>query len=309
VVASVTGSVVVDPPWVGAVEGFGVVEVSTGVGAGGGPRTAGSIAQVTFVLSVPVITRSRREPVPMALVHAVALAVLSMPNSAGSGSRVSGTSQAMDIGSYSFFADNVGRNVCWLPRTTAWLVASEVVLTTSTLTGRTANDSRRLIAVAGMMRVKATTAPGARLGPSGVLATSTTGCSPAGVAQSVTAPRLFRPWSPMSARAIGASICTELALRTVPEMVIGALGAATSGLMLVRVTDAGPVTVEAVVTAVTALAAMAGGPDATGGETETASKAAQAARRRTCFRFWTPITWRLPGASTPAGQSAVHWRT
>jgi len=116
VVASVTGAVGVSLPWVGA--GVGevvvevVVEVSGATGSGGGPRTAGSIAQVTCVLSVPVIARSRREPGPMALVHAAVLAALSTPNSAGSGSSVSGTSHAMDIGSYSFRTDTEGRNVC-----------------------------------------------------------------------------------------------------------------------------------------------------------------------------------------------------
>src|SRR5450759_78333 len=159
------------------------------------------------------------------------------------------------------------------------------------------------------MRVKAATAPGARLGPSGFLATSATSCSPSGADQSDTAPRLVRPWFPMSARTIGASIGTELVLRTVPEMVIGDLGTATCGLMLERVTDAGPVTVESVATSVTAPTAMAGDQDATVGDTETASKAAQAASWPTRFRLWVPVMCRLPDAPTPPGQSAAHWRT
>src|SRR5665647_3777074 len=92
------------------------------------------------------------------------------------------------------------------------------------------------------MRVKAATASGARLGASGILATSATGCSPAGVDHLDTAARLFSPWSPMRARTMGASIGTEPTLRTVPEMVMGALGTATTGLTLARVTAAGPVT-------------------------------------------------------------------
>src|SRR5665647_405499 len=146
------------------------------------------------------------------------------------------------------------------------------------------------------MRVKAATAPGARLGPSGFLATSATSCSPSGADQSDTAPRLVRPWFPMSARTIGASIGTEPTLRTVPESVIGALGTATSGLTLARVTAAGPVTggaftrTCAVERSVTAPAAMAGDQDATVGDTETASRAAQAASRRTSFRLWVIVT-------------------
>src|SRR5665647_1464197 len=159
------------------------------------------------------------------------------------------------------------------------------------------------------MRVKAATAFGARLGPSAILVTSATNCPPAGVDQSDTAPRLVRPWLPMRARTVGASIGTEPALRTVPEMVIEALGTATCGLMLERVTDAGPVTVEAVARSVTAPPAMAGDQDATVGDTETASRTAQAARRRTRPRLGIPVMWRLQGAPTRPGRSAAHWRT
>src|SRR5674476_186307 len=133
------------------------------------------------------------------------------------------------------------------------------------------------------MRVKAATAFGARLGPSAILATSTTNCPPAGVDQSDTAARLVRPWSPMRARTIGPSTGTEPALRTVPETVIGARGTATSGLTLARVTVAGPVTGGAVTKtsagarSVTAPTAMADDQDETVGDTETASRAAQAA--------------------------------
>src|SRR5665647_2726166 len=78
VVASATGSVLPSLPWVGTgvlasppwlgvgvaeVVGTGVVEKSGAPGSLGGPRIAGSIAQVTCVLSVPAMTRSRREPV------------------------------------------------------------------------------------------------------------------------------------------------------------------------------------------------------------------------------------------------------
>src|SRR5665647_1659075 len=146
------------------------------------------------------------------------------------------------------------------------------------------------------MRVKAATASGARLAPSGILATSPTDCSPAGVDHSDTAVRLVRPRDPMRARTMGASIGTEPTLRMVPEMVIGALGTATSGLTLARVTAAGPVTAGAVTKtsaverSVTAPVAMAGDQDATVGDTETASRAAQAASRRTSFRLWVIVT-------------------
>jgi hypothetical protein len=89
----------------------------------------------------------------------------------------------------------------------------------------------------------------------------------------------------MSTRAIGASIRTDPVFRTVPEKVIGVPGTATAGVMLVRVTAAGPVALVAVVRVVPALTATAADPAVTAGTIETARKAALAASRRTCLRL------------------------
>jgi len=151
-----------------ALVGLGAVEARAAGSVGRGPRMAGSIAQVTLVFSVPRISRSRREPGPMALIHAAVLAGLSVPCSAGSGSSVSGTSQAMDNGSYALIAASTGRNVCRSPSSS---VAAGVVPSTSTRSGRTAKGSPWLIAVAGMVRVNVATEPGARVLPSEVRAT------------------------------------------------------------------------------------------------------------------------------------------
>jgi glycine/D-amino acid oxidase-like deaminating enzyme len=81
VVAAVTGSGADGVPGSGAVErlavGVGVADAAA-AGVGRGPRIAGSIAQVTLAPSVPWISRSSREPGPIAFFQAAVRAGLSV---------------------------------------------------------------------------------------------------------------------------------------------------------------------------------------------------------------------------------------
>jgi len=119
----------------------------------------------------------------MAAVHAAVLAALSVPSSAASGSRVRGTSHAMENGSYFFTEAREGRNVCRLPR--VWVCADVVpddvvpegkIPTTSTRRGSTANASLWGTADAGTMRVKDAERPGPKLGPRAVRTPCVTSC-------------------------------------------------------------------------------------------------------------------------------------
>jgi len=99
------------------------------------------------------------------------------------------------------------------------------------------------------------------------------GCSPVVVAQSDTASRLVSGLCPMNARATAEVIVTEPELRTFPVMVIGALGTAIVGVMVVsemvrgeddaatEVAEVAEVADVAEVTSVTALAMGTGRED------------------------------------------------
>jgi hypothetical protein len=204
----------------------------------------------------------------------------------------------MDNGSYALIAASAGRNVC---RSASSWVDAGVVPTTSTRSGRTAKDWAWLIAVAGILREKLATEPGARVLPSEVRATSATGCSPVEVAQLDTASRLVRGLLPMSASATGEAIATEPSLWTLPMIVIALLGTAIAGVMVLRET----VTVaERASAAVTALAV---GEDERTASSEIASSAAEAPRRLPLLGIWPAVTSPPPGAPRRPGRSAVHW--
>ena len=73
--------------------------MSTSSGSRLGVRV-GSMAQVTAAPSVARITRETRDPSASASVQAVSRAAPLPPKRFGSGSRVSGTAQLIDIGWY-----------------------------------------------------------------------------------------------------------------------------------------------------------------------------------------------------------------
>ena len=221
-------------------------------------------------------------------------------------------SQATDSGWNALTAASSGKKVCTSPDSS---VAVEAVPTTSTLTGRTPKDSRWLIVSAGMVRVNIATAPGARLLPSEAVATSVSACSPVEPAQSDTAWRLVKGLCPMNAPATGRVIGTALELRTLPVILIGALGTATAGVTAVRETAKGAAeTVSLGLTVVGAVAAVAAGTGERIGNTvtatsEVASRTAEAVcRHPRLVVILRLVTSRLPGAPMRPVLFAAHSR-
>jgi hypothetical protein len=212
----------------------------------------------------------------------------------------------MENGSYAFTEDSTGRKVCRLPR---FWVPAEVVPdgvvpdvvpdgtapTTSTSRGRTANDSPWGIAVAGMVIVKLTECPDDSFGPSAIRALlEPSCCCPLVSAHWETASRVISGWFPMNARTTGEVIETWAELWTDPEMVTEALGSATVGVSLVRVTVAESATfgtvamdeavaMDEVVAMDEAVTAQTLGRDATAGSTKRAIRAEEATSRNTCL--------------------------
>ena len=108
-------------------------------------------------------------------------------------------------------------------------------------------------------------------------------------------------------------ITTSLELRTVPLIVIGALGTATVGVMVVTETVGGGTVATTGVLASTVVRAVAAGIEERIGNTELASteiasKVAEALCRHSRLGVLGPVTTPLPGAPMRLGQSAARWR-
>jgi len=148
--------------------------------------------------------------------------------------------------------------------------------------------------------------------PSDIRATSSRGCSPVAVAQSDTAWRLFKGRCPTSARATGEVSVPPLELRTLPVILIEALGTATVGVMLVSETISDGVKTWLGVSEARALCAVAAGACARLASSdiissEIASKVDEVACRLTRPGSMFPLTSRLLGAPMRHGLFAVRW--
>src|SRR5450631_2593659 len=173
------------------------------------------------------------------------------------------------------------------------------------------------MAFAGMIRVNAARAPGARDVPTEVLATSSRGAASVELAQSDTPCRLGREVCPMRACATGDVIDTPLEFRTLPVILTCDLGTATAGVTAasetVRVWAEAATGVLAGTPAVDAggVAAVAARTGEIGSteivRSESANRLAELVRRDTRPRNVGPLTWRPPGAPRPSGRSAAHW--
>src|SRR5450631_2692868 len=175
------------------------------------------------------------------------------------------------------------------------------------------------MAFAGMVRVNGAEAPGARVFPAEVRATSSRGGASVELAQSDTAWRLVREFCPMRARATGAVIEAPLELRTLPVILTGDLGTATFGVMAARETvrvwvEATPGVVAGAGAPVDAAAAVVAVAASTGeiGSTEivrreSATRPAERLRRHTRSRNVGSVTSRQPGDRRQRGRFAARW--
>src|SRR6476646_5413686 len=202
----------------------GGVVAPDGAGGPGGPSRAGSTAQVTGVLSVALISRSRREPGPIAAFHAWLRRAPGGPNSSGSGSSVSGTSQATES-LVNCFSRYHGRKVCRLPA-----LSCEEELRTSRASGSAEYGASLCRAAAGIVRVKPAVAPGASAALRSWPATSgPTGISSEPAAQAATWSRPTRPSVRSRARTLGAASGVRPSLWIEPVTLTGWFGVATVG--------------------------------------------------------------------------------